>query len=305
MIGPPGQWWNRGSEAIAKTLKRSKTARRITPERRLKIDFEAFDLDTSDGVRLSAWFVPGAAGVRPDDGLMVILHHHYGGQKATLMPWLEFFHRLGVPSICFDARGHAESDSAPPGRGSFVKRSEDVVAACNEARRRGATWLLGFGQSQGAAALVIAVAAREDVVGVIVDSGPAPDMSTAAWGLAGNMLGAVDSRHVCTRALLSARIIPGTHPARYLWSLWSSLRRLRDRPLLWLHGGEDRVIDARWAGWWFRHTRPRGDRWSSVFVPEADHVRSLQEGGEAVRSAVQTFIEELPTSSPASEALSP
>jgi alpha-beta hydrolase superfamily lysophospholipase len=293
LVGAPGRWWNRGSEAIAKTLKRSRTTRRITPARRLKIAFEPFDLHTTDGVRLSAWFIPGCEEVQRSDGLTVVLLHHYGGQKATLMPWIEFFHRMGLPAICFDARGHAASDSAPRGRGSFVRRAEDVRAACDEARRRGAERILGFGQSQGAAALVISMSERDDVAGVILESGPAPDMSTAAWGLAGNMLGALDSRQVATRTLLAARIIPGTHPARYLWSLWTSLRRLRMVPLLWLHGGRDSVIAARWAGWWYRSLRPKCGLWRSIHVPSAEHVRCLQEGGDAVRDAVSELMAQL------------
>lgn len=265
-------------------------ARKITPERRLKIPFEAFDLHTSDGVRLAAWFIPAKEEHQGSGGLTVVLHHHYGGQRATLMPWIAFFHELGLPTLCFDARGHADSDSAPPGKGSFVRRSEDVRAACDEARRRGATQLVGFGQSQGAAALVISMSGRDDVAAVIVESGPAPDMLTAAWGLAGNMLGAVDSRNIGVRTLLAARILPGTHPALYLWRLWTSLARLRSIPLLWLHGGGDSVIDPRWSGWWYRALRSKTTAWSDVQVAGAEHVRTLQEGGDAVRPAVSDLV---------------
>ena len=293
LIGALGRWWNRGSAAIEQTLKRSKMARKLTPQRRLKIPFEAFDLHTSDGVRLAAWFMPAKGGEQREGGLTVVLHHHYGGQRATLMPWIAFFHELGLPTLCFDARGHAESDSAPPGKGSFVRRSEDVRAACDEARRRGATQLVGFGQSQGAAALVISMSDRDDVAAVIVESGPAPDMLTAAWGLAGNMLGAMDSRNIGVRTLLAARILPGTHPARYLWSLWTSLARLRATPLLWLHGGSDSVISARWSSWWYRALRSRTTVWSDVQVASAEHVRTLQEGGDAVRTAVTNLVGKL------------
>jgi len=292
MIGPPGNWWNEGSAAIEKTLKRAKMPRRITPDRRMGIPYEAFDLTTSDDVRLAAWFVPAPEGHERGGGMTVVLHHHYGGQRATLLHWIDFFHELGLPTLCFDARGHAASDSAPPGRGSFVRRSEDVRAACDEARRRGATKLLGFGQSQGSAALVISMAVREDVVGVIVESGPAPDMLTAAWGLAGNMLGAVDSRHLGRRALLALRILPGTHPLLYLWRLWKSLARLRGVPLLWLHGGRDSVISARWSGWWFGWLRPSGGDWSAVHIETAEHVQTLQEGDEIVKRAVSGFIDQ-------------
>ncbi len=138
--------------------------------------------------------------------------------------------------------------------------------------------------------MVISMAERDDVAGVIVESGPAPDMLTAAWGLAGNMLGGVESRHIGRRALLAVRILPGTHPGLYLWRLWKSLARLRALPLLWLHGGRDSVISARWSGWWFGSLRPKGGAWSAVHIEEAEHVQTLQEGDELVRQAVEDFV---------------
>jgi len=279
---PLGAAWDRGSDAIAKTLKRSKTARRITPQRHLKTDFEAFDLQTADGARLSAWFIPGT---RTD--LAVVLHHHYGGQKATVLPWLAFFHGLGLPCLAFDARGHAESDDSPEGRGSFPKRTADVDAACAELRRRGFGRLLGFGQSQGAATLVMA-APRNDLVGLILDSGPAPEMATAAWGLAGNMLGRTSKEHPRSRALLAVRIIPGTEPLRYLATLWSSFVRLRSTPLLWIHGDQDSVIERRWSNAWFAPLN--GGHWRAREVPGADHVRTLPVGGKPLQDDVAAFI---------------
>ncbi len=283
--------WDAGSDAIRKTLKRSKTARRIDPGRRLKLPWERVVFDTADGATLVGWYVPGAeATPRPSD-VAVVIHHHYGGQKATVLPWIAWFHRQGWPCLAFDARGHAESSDSPLGRGSFVARRADVVAACEQLRQRGFQRLIAFGQSQGAAALAMGVAGRSDVIGVVMDSGPAPDMGTAAWGLAGNMLGRVGREHPRWRGMLAARILPGTQPVRYLGALWWALARLRDRPLLWLHGGRDDVIPRRWSKVWF--TALRTPHWSFVEVPEADHVRTLAVGGERVEQAVAAFLERL------------
>ena len=287
MIGPVGRSWLAGNEAIRRTLKRMRTARRIDPGRVWGLPFEDVELHTRDGVRLAAWFVPA----RPrDDGLMALVHHHYGGQKATTLPWLELLHRLGIPALVFDARGHAASDLSPPGRGSFVKRADDVRAAWAWLRARGARRILGVGQSQGAATLMIGAGFRRDLAGLIVDSGPTPDMFTAAWGLAGNLLGSVGRREPWTRAILAARILPGTEPLLYLPALWSRLAVLRRRPLLWIHGDRDVVIARSWSRGWFVPMRPRSDRWQSLRVPDADHVRCLQVGGEAVEAAVRDFI---------------
>jgi len=282
--------WNDGSTAISRTLKHARTARRIQPSRRMNVTCEELRLQTDDGVGLSGWYIPEPVPSVRSRRICAILHHHYGGQKATVLPWIELFHRLGIATLSFDARGHGASDASPRGRGSFVRRAADVTAACAEARRRGAEGILGFGQSQGAAALVMAMSGRSDLLGCILDSGPAPDMGTAAWGLAGNMLGAAGRGRPWTRALLSTRIVPGTQPVRYLGALWWSLYGLRRVPLLWLHGGRDQVIRRQWAALWYRGLRPEGGLWQCTEVPAAEHVRCLQAGGESVEQDVAAFV---------------
>lgn len=287
--------WDAGSDAIRKTLKRSKTARRIDPGRRLKMPFERVTFDTADGATLVGWFVPGAEGVSRPDDVAVVIHHHYGGQKATVLPWIHHFHTRGWPCLAFDARGHAESSDSPEGRGSFVARREDVIAACEQLRERGYSRLIAFGQSQGAASMVMGVSGREDVIGVVVDCGPAPDMLTAAWGLAGNMLGRVGKEQPRWRGMLALRILPGTTPVRYLGALWRALAGLRSTPLVWIHGGKDDVIRREWSSAWF--TTLRGRDWTALEVPEADHVRTLAVGGAVVEGAVAGFCERVAASS--------
>lgn len=290
MVGPIGRSWIAGNEAIERTLKRMHTARRIDPGRVWGLPFEDVELRTRDGVRLMAWFVPGADDAPDRGGLMAVVHHHYGGQKATTLPWLELLHRQGIPALAFDARGHAASDLAPPGRGSFVKRADDVRAACAWLSARGARRILGVGQSQGAATLVIGAGFRRDLVGLILDSGPTPDMTTAAWGLAGNLLGSKGRLEPWTRAMLAVRILPGTEPLRYPLALWSRLLALRRTPLLWIHGDRDVVIARSWSKVWFAALRPRSGLWRQLLVPGADHVRCLQVGGQQVEEVVRDFL---------------
>ncbi len=286
MVGPVGRSWQAGNDAIDRTLKRMRTARRIDPRRVWGLPVEDVELHTRDGVRLAAWWIPAER----DDGFVALVHHHYGGQRATALPWLKLLHEQGIPTLAFDARGHAASGPSPAGRGSFVKRADDVRAACSWLEARGATRILGVGQSQGGAVLMIGAGFRRDLAGLIVDSGPTPDMTTAAWGLAGNLLGSQGRREPWTRAMLALRILPGTHPVQYPPALWSRLLALRRTPLLWVHGDRDRVIERRWSRVWFRGARPRSGLWSELRVPDADHVRCLQVGGEPVEQAVRDFL---------------
>ena len=289
--------WNHGTAGMVRMLRRSKTARRIDPGRRLGMAYERLDLFTDDGVRLDAWWVHPSPDAPRSDGLVAVMHHHYGGQKATMPPWIHYFWRLGIPTLSFDARGHADSDPTPSGRGSFWKRRDDVHAAIAEAKRRGARKILGFGQSQGAATLVMALghACPKELVGVVLDSGPAPDMGSAAWGLAGNMLGK-HRKDRLARALLAGRILPGTDPFQYPFVLWSGLLRLTRVPLLWIHGDLDQVIERRWSRGWYRPLRRlSGGRWTELMIPGGDHVRTLQADPGRVEAAMDTFLAALPT----------
>lgn len=293
LLPPPlRRRWIAGSAAISRTLRRSRTARRIDPGRRWKLPFVPFVATTDDGVRLACWYVEPPAEGRIAGGLVAVLHHHYGGQRATLLPWIDLFFRLGIPTVSFDARGHAASDASPLGRGSFPKRAADVRAAVRAARGFGAERILGFGQSQGAAVMAMGLAGERGVAGLIFDCGPAPDMMSAAWGLAGNLLedGGADA---ATRALLAIRILPGTEPPAYAARLWTALFRLRDTPLLSLHGSEDAVIPERWSDLWFRTIRKANGPWSRVIIPDADHVRTLALAPDRVESAVRTFVDGL------------
>lgn len=263
----------------------------VTPKV-MGVGFEALTLTTTDGLDLAAWYVPGdpagALGLR----LGVVLHHYYGGQKSKLLPWLQLFQRVGVDALAFDARGHGGSPADASGSDCFVERAADVHAACDELRRRGCSRLVGFGQSQGCAAVAIAAAQRDDMAGVIFDSGPAPAMEIAGWGLSGVMLqqARLEGRWGL-RALVAARMLARTHPLRYGRALWTSLAALRNRRLLWVHGDSDVVIRRQWSHVWFRALAPRlGNAWQSHTVVGGQHVRSIMQGGPELASRIEQFL---------------
>ncbi len=259
--------------------------RNLSPED-VGLPYDAVTLEAADGQELAGWFIPPSEGVEALDAadLGVFVHHHYGGQKATVLPWLELFHRLGIPSLAVDGRGHAGSaESVGESATAFSARQLDVHAGCDELGRRGAERLLVIGQSQGGAPVIAVAGARADVAGVIVDSGPAPSMGLATWGLAGQMLGA--RRRLLVQAALCLEIWRGGDASGYLGDLFGGLARLRDRPLLWLHGDADAVIPRALAAVWFHAMKP-ATGWSCVMISGGNHVQQPLPGSPLAHAVV-------------------
>lgn len=85
---------------------------------------------TPDGVRLAAWYVPGA------NGAAVILTHGSHGDRTTTVRHLRMLRGAGYAVLAFDARGHGASSGTTSALGWQGDR--DVAgAAAFLARQRG------------------------------------------------------------------------------------------------------------------------------------------------------------------------
>ena len=277
--------WQGPSRAKARLRRELNRVSTLTPER-YGLAYEPLRLRTQDGVELAAWWVPGA---RRD--LAMVLHHHFGGQRATLLPWIRLAHELGLSVLALDGRGHGESRYEPRGRESFAARAHDMRAACEEATRRGASELVVLGQSQGAIPALLVASERADVGAVIVDCGPSPSAFHAAWGLAGVLLErSRTSSHKSVRALFALGLLTQSKPLYDTALLWRALIRLRERPLLWVHGDADTTTPRAQAALWFRAVARAGGPWRALAVRGGDHVRSVQVAEAEVRAAVEALL---------------
>jgi alpha-beta hydrolase superfamily lysophospholipase len=283
-------WHRAAGEALARFDRRRLKPLAVTPEF-YDLPYHGVRLHADDGVELNGWYVPAPAPPAPP-GLGAVMHHHYGGQKAALLPWIELLHRLGVACLAFDARGHAGSPCAP-GKESYRQRFADVRAAHAELRRRGHDRVLGYGQSQGAAVLVGGLAHVPDLAAVILDSGPAALAVPPIWGMARSLVPESCPTPHRTAGAITVELVRRLRPTDYGLHLWPGLLALRDRPLLWLHGSADRVIPRQWAALWFRLLQPRAQRWQALTVADAEHVQCLQQGGAEVEQCVQRFVAQL------------
>lgn len=262
----------------------------VTPEF-YELPYEELRLTTADGVVLAAWFVPAPAETARA-ATMVLLHHHYGGQRAALLPWIELFHRRGLACVAFDARAHAGSP-CPPAADSYRQRFHDVRAARAELVRRGARRIVAYAQSQGAAVVAGGLTRAPELCAVIFDSGPAA-LGVPSVGLLAHDLVARDQRQrALVASLLAAELVRRTRPRGYIAALWPALARLRDRPLLWLHGSADTVIPRALVEPWFRALRPGAAGWRAELLPGARHAQCLQHAPRDVERAVDELLTRL------------
>ncbi|MDF1554123.1 MAG: alpha/beta hydrolase [Deferrisomatales bacterium] len=203
---------------------------------------EAVELDTADGLRLGAWYVP-AAGAAPQ--ATVIFCNGNAGNRADRAPLAVALAGHGLAVLLFDYRGYGGNPGTP---------SEAGLYADLRAVRRYATEKLGvppgrqvlFGESLGAA-VALAGAVEEPPAGLVLRS---PFTSLVA-------VGRVHYPFLPVAALLRDR--------------YSSLVRVaRVRcPLLVLAGGRDEIVPTAQSRELYAAATVADRRW--VSYPEADH----------------------------------
>ncbi len=86
------------------------------------LPYESVYLETSDGKRLGAWWIPSES-MR---GVLLYCHGN-GGNISALLDSVRIFNRLGLSVFVFDYRGYGESTGSPSEQGLY----RDVEAAWN------------------------------------------------------------------------------------------------------------------------------------------------------------------------------
>ena len=144
----------------------------------LKLDFEDVTFRTADGLRLSAWFLPGRAGA----GAVLLVHGH-GATRREGLRYATSLHARGFALLMPDLRGTGKSSSSPVTMGFRERR--DVHAAIDYLlvqRRLPAAGIMGF--SMGAATSIMAMAEDQRIrAGVFEASFSTMDrvLSDRAW----------------------------------------------------------------------------------------------------------------------------
>lgn len=131
----------------------------------LELPYEEISLETEDGIKLHAWFIPG------DGPYGIVIAPGYTDSMSVVLKYAPFLHEAGYQLLLFDPRGQGLSEGALYAFGSF--EPEDIEAGMNYLRNiRQVEHVALFGHSNGATATLIAAAQHPypEVFAVVVDS---------------------------------------------------------------------------------------------------------------------------------------
>ena len=140
------------------------TARPSLNPARMGLACEEVEIQTEDGFRLTAWWMPKG---KPDRAPVVILHG-LGASKAHMIDYILFAQEQGNPTLAIDFRGHGGSDPSLTSIGFYESR--DAAAAMQFVREKGAGDPVLWGTSMGAVSALLAAARDGSAAGVIADA---------------------------------------------------------------------------------------------------------------------------------------
>jgi dienelactone hydrolase len=128
--------------------------------------------ESSDGLRLSGWYVPSR------NGAAVVLVHGGGGSRDGGKRHAALLARAGYGVLLYDARGRGRSEGAPDAYGWTW--THDVDGAIDFLHARGIRRIGALGLSTGADVLIEVAAKRHDLRAVVADGATAESPSDAA-----------------------------------------------------------------------------------------------------------------------------
>lgn len=263
-----------------------------TPRSFLGIPFDRVRLRSRDDVPLSAWYVPAPETMVPQG--VVVLCHGYHGNRAKMLPYLDFLHKAGFAAVLFDWRAHGWSGGKMATFGST--EPEDLVAALDwigvQPDLRHLPIAL-FGESMGASiSLLVAAAESGRVKAVVADSAYAR-FDRAVKGRLTLAFGATVAPFVTPQAQRIGEAILGVRCEEI--APLEAMRSIYPRPVLLIHGQADRLIAPENSRLIAAASPGNVTLWE---VPEAGHVQSVFVAGEEYGQRVTAFLREALSAAP-------
>lgn len=231
-----------------------------TPDQ-LGLAYEDVYFNTSDGVELNGWFVPGST------GMTWLCFHGNGGNIGHRVDEIALLHHnLGVNLLIFDYRGYGRSAGAPSEQGTYL----DARAALSYLRGRpdvDSERIVYFAHSLGAA-VAAELAVAEPPKGLVLVS---PFASVQSMG------------RIAFPLLPSGWLTKGKY---------DSLARIGavQQPLLILHGEQDTLVPVTEGE---RLFQAANEPKTFQALPAAGHNDIFESAGETYWGALERFIAEL------------
>jgi len=240
----------------------------------VNIEYQEQWLETSDGVRLNAWWLPHQG---EEKGTILLLHGN-AENISTHIGSVWWLPQYGYNVLLFDYRGYGRSSGEPSMDGIQL----DMAAAMDWLFQRqdiDTSRIVVFGQSLGAATAITGLAAspyRTRVRGLIVE-------------------GAFTSYRELTRELLANSWLTWL----FQWPLSltiddryrpiDSIRQLNDVPLLIIHSRSDQVIPFHHGEELYAAAGGRKQFWA---LDNVRHIAAFSD--EGYRQQLLVYLEDLP-----------
>ena len=225
------------------------------------LEFEDVSFQTTDGVTLHGWFVPG-----PGEITWLWFHGNAGNISHRLENLLLVHQRLGVNVLLFDYRGYGRSSGRPSEKGTY----RDAEAALKYLRSRpdiDSRKIVFFGRSVGCA-VAVELATRHEPYGLILES---PFTSLAD---------------------MAKRAFPFLPVGFLVRGKYDSVSRINhiSAPLLVLHGDRDDIVPIELG----RRLFEAADEPKTFYtIAGAGHNDTYDEGGEPYLAALERFLQGL------------
>ncbi|KEO85114.1 alpha/beta hydrolase [Tumebacillus flagellatus] len=245
----------------------AKKAVEINPQM-MGLTYQDIEFASTDGTKLRGWFLPAGTNDK-----LVIMAHGYTGNRVgdkPAMPSAKALVQHGISVLMFDFRNSGMSDGSMTTVGAEEKN--DLLSALKFAESKGyGSHGIGFmGYSMGAATSLVAAADAPEVKAVVADS-PFADLTSYLhenlpfWSH-------LPDWPFTSLILWEIPLVTGHETSEV--SAVKDAEKLRDRPILFIHGQRDKainesnsekVIDAIHSG--------KTELWS---IPAADHVGTFE-----------------------------
>jgi fermentation-respiration switch protein FrsA (DUF1100 family) len=227
----------------------------------LRIDGSEVWLDTEDGVRVHAFFLPGA----PDRDRAILYLHGNAGNASHRLPIAAELARLGSDVLVLDYRGYGRSQGTPSEAGVY-RDARAALAHLTGARGLVERRVVLFGESLGGA-VAIDLAADRALAGVIVSS-TFTSLADMGWSMAGPF-----GRWLAGDGFDSLAKV-------------ASLRA----PLLAFHGDRDELVSIELGRRLFERAPPPKE---FHVIRGAGHNDTVDVGGADYFAAIARFLDEV------------